>query len=247
MLSGFIFALQMLSRIQIGNPVFDERRYGRSTAFFPVVGAIIGGVLYLVFVLTAGHFPDIVRGAFLLAGGVVLSGGMHADGLMDSMDALFSGRSREKKLEILKDVHVGAFGVVTLVTLYIVKFALLAGLSGAHRVGWLLVYPTTARWAMVYVIRFFPYLWEEGLGRAVAQYTGNFEFGLATLFTALVAAVFWSWPGFVVLVVLVILIHLWGRRVTHTLGGVAGDIYGATCELVEVAVLIGLYIMPSRF
>ncbi len=245
MLSSFIFALQMLSRIQIGNPVFEERRFGQSTIFFPVIGAIIGGVLYLVFVLTAGRFPDLVRGAFVLAAGVVLSGGMHTDGLMDSMDALFSGRSREKKLEILKDVHVGAFGVVALVALYIVKFALLTGLSGTYRVGWLLIYPTTARWAMVYVIRFFPYLWKEGMGKAVAQYTGNVEFGLATCFLAIVAAVFWSWPGFIVLAGLTVLIHLWGWRVVRTIGGVAGDIYGATCELTEVATLICLYIVPS--
>ncbi|PKM46823.1 MAG: adenosylcobinamide-GDP ribazoletransferase [Firmicutes bacterium HGW-Firmicutes-8] len=246
MFASFVFALQMLTRIQIGSPVFEERRFGRGTVFFPIIGIILGAVLYIIHFLTAGRFPDLVRGAFIFAAMVILTGGMHADGLMDSMDALFSGRDRKKKLEILKDVHVGAFGVVTLVTVYILKYALITGLCGTSRIGWLFIFPTTARWGMVYVIRFFPYLWEEGLGKAFARHTGNVEFGLATVFLGLTAAVFWSWPGFIGLLGLAFLVHLWGWGVTRTLGGVTGDIYGATAELLEVATLLCLYIIPSN-
>ena len=247
MLSSFVFALQMLTRIRIGNPTFVESKFGRGSIFFPVVGTVLGAVLFLVYYLTAGFFPDIVRGAFIFAAMVILSGGLHADGLMDSIDALFSGRSREKKLEILKDVHAGAFGVVAVITLFILKFALITGLLATVKIGWLFIFPTVARWAMVYMIRFFPYLWKEGLGTAFSRHTGNFEFALATLFLALVTAFFWSWPGFVALIVITLLIHLWGRGVVRTLGGVTGDIYGATAEIFEVVTLISLYIIPSNF
>lgn len=246
MLASFVFALQMLTRIQIGNPAFDERKFGRGTVFFPLIGAVLGFVLYLVYILTAGGFPVLVRGAFIFAALVLLTGGMHADGLMDSMDALFSGRSRETKLQILKDVHVGAFGVIALVALCIVKFALITGLCYTSGIGWLFIFPAAARWGMVYVIRFFPYLWEEGLGKAFTKHTGNLEFGLATLILGLVLAAAWSWPGLIAMIILTVLIHLWGWGVVRTLGGVTGDIYGATAELLEVLVLICLYIVPSR-
>lgn len=245
MLSRFVFALQMLTRIRIGNPAWEERIFGQGTVFFPVVGTVLGFVLLLVYHLTAGYFPDIVRGALIFAAMVILSGGLHADGLMDSIDALFSGRTREKKLEILKDVHAGAFGVVAVVTLFILKFALVTGLIPTGKIGWLLIFPTVARWAMVYMIRFFPYLWPEGLGTLYYKYTGNREFALATLFLALVTAILWSWPGFIALIPITILVHLLGRSVVRALGGVTGDIYGATAELFEVVTLVALYIVPS--
>ena len=247
MLSSFVFALQMLTRIQIGNPAYEERRFGRGTIFFPLVGAILGAVLYLVYYLTAGRFPDLVRGAFIFAALVLLTGGMHADGLMDSMDALFSGRTREKKLEILKDVHAGAFGVVAITTVFILKFSLITGQIAAGKMAWLFIFPIMARWGQVYIIRFFPYLWKEGLGLAYAKYTGNLEFGLATLIMGLAVTFLWFWQGFIVIAVLTVLLHLWGRMVVRALGGVTGDIYGATTELMEVAVLISLYIAPVRF
>ncbi len=246
MLASFVFALQMLTRIQVGSPAFDERKFGRGTIFFPVIGTVLGCILYLIYIATAGRFPVAVRGAFIFSALVIFTGGMHADGLMDSMDALFSGRTREKKLAILKDSHVGAFGVIALVTVFILKFTLITGLCSSPGIGWLFIFPTTARWGMVYLIRFFPYLREEGLGRAFSRYTGNLEFGLATLFLGLVTAIFWSWPGFLAIAVLAVFLHLWGRGVVRTLGGTTGDIYGATAELLETVTLICLYIIPNR-
>lgn len=246
MLTSFVFALQMLTRIQIGNLPFDERKYGRGSMFFPVIGTVLGLLLYILYLLTDGNFPDMVRGSFLLTVLVVLTGGLHADGLMDSVDALFSGRTRERKLEILKDVHAGAFGVVAVATAFILKYSLITGLLNTDQIGWLFIFPTTARWAMVYMIRFFPYLWNEGLGTAFSKYTGPFEFTLATVFLGLVTAFFWSWQGIIVLGVITVLIHLWGRRVVRALGGVTGDIYGATAEIFEIVTLIFLYLFPSR-
>ncbi len=246
-MTSFLFAFQFLTRVPVRAPAFDERRFGRGTIFFPVIGTFLGAGLYLIYLLTAGRFPDPVRGALIFTALVLLTGGIHADGLMDSTDALLSGQNREKKLAILKDVHIGAFGVIALITVYILKYALITGLCSLPGIGWLFVFPATARWGMVYLIRFFPYLREEGLGKAFARYTGNLEFALATLSLLLITAVFWSWPGLAGLVVLAVLIHLWGRGVVRTLGGITGDIYGATAELLEVVTLICMYIIPVSF
>ena len=242
----FVTALQFLTRIRLfRDPDYDDRLFGRSVKFFPLVGLLAGSILAGVAVLTGGWLPGTVRSTLLVTLSVFITGGLHCDGLMDSADGLFSGRSRERMLEIMKDSRVGSFGVIAIILLLLWKWALLHDLPDSLLVPALISMMTFGRFAMILAILRFPYARPEGMGKAFALYAGTHSLGpaLATLLGLLAVFYFVTGPlvcGIAAAAALAaILFAFWfGRWTTHKLGGMTGDTYGAVTELSELVVLI---------
>ena len=242
----FITALQFLTRIRLfRDPDYDDGLFGRSVKFFPLVGLLAGLLLAGVAVLTGGWLPGTVRSTLLVTLSVFITGGLHCDGLMDSADGLFSGRSRERMLEIMKDSRVGSFGVIAIILLLLWKWALLHDLPDSLLVPALISMMTFGRFAMILAILRFPYARPEGMGKAFALYAGTHSLGpaLATLLGLLAVFYFVTGPlvcGIAAAAALAaILFAFWfGRWTTHKLGGMTGDTYGAVTELSELVVLI---------
>lgn len=242
----FVTALQFLTRIRLfRDPDYDDGLFGRSVKFFPLVGLLAGSILAGVAVLTGGWLPGTVRSTLLVTLSVFITGGLHCDGLMDSADGLFSGRSRERMLEIMKDSRVGSFGVVAIFLLLLWKWALLHDLPDSLLVPALISMMTFGRFAMILAILRFPYARPEGMGKAFALYAGTHSLGpaLATLLGLLAVFYFVTGPlvcGIAAAAALAaILFAFWfGRWTTHKLGGMTGDTYGAVTELSELVVLI---------
>jgi len=234
--------MQNITRIYIYPVKFDEVKFGQASAFFPLVGLFIGAALYSVYHVTGKYFPGEVVAAMVVVGQIFITGGMHLDGWMDSMDGLFSGRLRERKLEIMRDSRVGANGVMGLFGLLLVKYTLLLHLP-VNPLTALLLMGVVSRWAMVYTFKFFPYARPEGMGRVYQAYTGWREF-LAATFTAVVAVFLVAqWVGLILLGFIWLFTHFIARRVTETIGGMTGDTYGATSEGMEVFALLLLYLI----
>ncbi|MHB8172683.1 MAG: adenosylcobinamide-GDP ribazoletransferase, partial [Thermincolia bacterium] len=147
MLIRIIMALQNITRVYIYPVQFDEVKFGQASAFFPLVGLMIGAGLYSIYHVGAGFFPMEVVVALVLVGQIFITGGMHLDGWMDSMDGLFSGRPRERKLEIMRDSRVGANGVIGLFALLLFKYTLLLNLPVKPLIA-LLLMGVVSRWAM---------------------------------------------------------------------------------------------------
>ncbi len=242
----FVTALQFLTRIRLfRDPDYDDGLFGRSVKFFPLVGLLAGSILAGVAVLTGGWLPGTVRSTLLVTLSVFITGGLHCDGLMDSADGLFSGRSRERMLEIMKDSRVGSFGVIAIILLLLWKWALLHDLPDSLLVPALISMMTFGRFAMILAILRFPYARPEGMGKAFALYAGTHSLGpaLATLLGLLAVFYFVTGPlvcGIAAAAALAaILFAFWfGRWTTHKLGGMTGDTYGAVTELSELVVLI---------
>ena len=246
MWDSFVFALQFLTRIQIANPEWDYNKCGRGGAFFPVIGLVVGGCLLIVSKIGLALFPAVIVAAFLILAGVIITGGLHMDGFMDSMDGLFSGRDRERQLEIMKDSRVGSFGVLGLGCLLLIKFVFYLELLNMNAFLWMLAVPVFGRWTMVYAIRFFPYLRQQGLGNPYSDCIGNREFTWATLVLG-VTLICTLRAGAVVFLIPIFLIHLGLRGINTTLGGLSGDIYGAAEEIAEVMGLITVYLVYTKY
>src|SRR3990170_9070840 len=126
MVRSFFIAVQFLTRFPL--PAFDRpkgRDVGRSLLFYPLVGLLIGAVLVALNEAAAGA-SGAVRAALLLAAWVIVTGGLHLDGLADSADAWVGGLGdRERTLAIMKDPRSGPAAVTTLVVILILKFAAL--------------------------------------------------------------------------------------------------------------------------
>lgn len=255
---GPLLALQFLTVLPVRLPVRSaSRESGEESVqpnmavalpWFPVVGAAIGVILVIVDRALAAVLSLGVRNALLLALPALLTGMLHLDGFVDCCDGLLGTRSVERRLEILRDSRVGAYGAIGVALLLITRFAALGALGGAARPLALVLAPTLGRWSIVYAVARYPYARLAGLGaffRARASHlTGATLAVLVVVIAATVAirpTISRSWIVFVVLLAIVALttMLLWTAWASRRLGGgLTGDTYGALNELVELAVLV---------
>ena len=237
-MNSFLIGLQFLTRIHlVRQTVWTAEDFGRSTRFFPLIGLVLGicyalAAWLLLYVLGMRS----LTAALLLILPLLLTGGLHADGFMDTADGVFSGRERARKLEIMKDSRVGAFGVVSFVMLMFVQFALLSDMEPLLLVPALFVMPIIGRLAMVLAVACFPYAREDGMGKTFADMADRSTVVIAALTTA-VLVLPWGVLATAALVLDTLFALLFCRMMTNILGGVTGDVYGATTVLTETLVL----------
>ena len=153
------------------------------------------------------------------------------------MDGIFSGRSKERMLEIMKDSRIGANGVMAFVLLIVLKWSLIMDISSLSLPTALLVMPVLGRFAMIIGITVFPYARPDGIGKAFAQYADKYTLYIGLLLTLLVIVPVGK-QAILSLAVVSICAILFARFVANLLGGLTGDIYGAMSELAEIVVLI---------
>ncbi len=207
-----------------------------STAFFPVIGLALGGLLGGVGLLLDHLLSSGPVAVLLLAGEAVLTGGLHFDGLLDTADGVFGGRTIEHRLEIMKDSRVGAFGAVAGVLALLGAYTCLANLDGLTRLLVLVVTLPMSRWAMALALAIFPAARSVGLGATFRQSRIAWPALIATASVVLLA--WFTRPFGVVALILAGLIMLAGGwYLTRRLGGLSGDCYGALAVVIEVAVL----------
>ncbi len=186
--------------------MFTPQELGRSVAYYPLVGVLLGVLLAGLDAILTYILPCNVIAVLVLAAWVILTGALHLDGYLDSCDGLFGGHSPERRLEIMRDERVGAFGLAGGVLLLLLKYTALVALPAEgglvpNRAVALLLAPTLGRWAMSSVVVAFPYARSEGLGRVVKDRSGRKELALATVFALAIAGLTASWLGWVAVVV----------------------------------------------
>lgn len=243
----FTSAWRFLTAIPL--PFFPEnydRPPGKSTAFYSLIGLILGVILTALDRLLGWGLPSGLAGALLLAIWVSLTGMLHLDGFMDACDGLLPPRDRARRLEIMKDSRVGAFAVVGVVLLLLIKFNGLIAVPDSRRWAALLTAPTLARWAMTWSMARYPLARKEGLSVFFGQGLSWPQVVAASGVAALTALLLWGWIGLILLAVTWLATTLVARLAVVRIGGLTGDIYGTICEVVEVALLITVVIV-TRF
>ncbi len=237
----FWIALQFLSSLPINLPGMPKpQELGLSLLFYPLVGALFGGVLWGVCALLAGT-PLMLHAALLLTVWVLLSGGLHLDGLADSADAWLGGfGDRERTLTIMKDPRSGPIAVVTLVLVLLLKFCALLALIEQQQAMVLVIVPLIGRSALLGVFLTTPYVRAGGLGQALADHlprkAGWWVLALSAVVCVALAGYAGLWAVMLATLGFVWLRHVMMRR----LAGTTGDTAGALLELLEVLVLVGL-------
>ena len=216
----------------------DEQTLHLGSAYFPFVGFLLATMLYLVQLLFGFALPQLVLSAVLVVALMVLTGGLHMDGLMDTCDGLFGGRTRERRLEIMRDSRVGSFGVLGGVCILLLKFALFASIEPQVRSLALFIVLPCSRWAMVLALRVFPPARDSGLGATFRNSVTMPRLVGAAVTAFLFALVIGNIAGVLVWCVATGVALLLGTWATRLLGGLTGDIYGAIAECSEVVVLL---------
>jgi adenosylcobinamide-GDP ribazoletransferase len=233
----FVAALQFLTIFPW--PRRAERsgdEIGRGAAFFPLIGLLLGAVLVLIDRLLQPYLPPMLLAATLVALLVLLTRGLHLDGLADTFDGLGAGGPRERVLAVMDDPHTGAFGVVAIVFVILFKVYAIAAL-GEDRWLALLVAPTLARWAMA-LFGYRATAAKEGLGAHMVKQMSGAQLGFATLTALIVAAGLGRLTGLAVMAFLALLALALKNYFHRRLGGLTGDLFGAVAEISETIALV---------
>lgn len=237
----FWIALQFLSSLPIRLPGMPQPwELGRSLLCYPLVGALFGLLLLALNGVLDGT-PPMLHGALLLAAWVLLSGGLHLDGLADSADAWLGGfGDRERTLLIMKDPRSGPIAVVTLVLVLLLKFTAILALLDSQAVIGLLLAPVLARAAMLGLFLGTPYVRAGGLGQALADHLPRRAAWWVLLFSGVVCMLLAGGSGLWAVLVAVGCFFWLRQLMLRRLGGTTGDTAGAMLELLEVVVLLTL-------
>lgn len=234
---GFWVALQFLTIIPAPFHRRPEpRQVAASLSYFPVVAIIIGGVVFLANWGLAAVFSRHVSAALTLAVWVLLSGALHLDGLVDSCDGL-AGGTPAQRLRIMADSRVGAYGIIGVCIVLLVKYAALVSLPETLRLEALLLVPMLGVWAMMFALFCFPYVRREGLGQHFKQGANGYRFALVTLLTLAAAVGLARWQGVILMAIAGLIALGLGYFFKFRLGGLTGDVYGAIKEVSEAIVL----------
>lgn len=234
----FLAALQFITILPIGGktPFVPHRM----VPFFPLVGLVIGAGLVVVDSLAARLFPQPLSGLLDVAYLIAVTGAFHLDGLGDTADGIFSHRSREQALVIMKDSRVGMMGVVAVILCLSFKWAAIGAVS-SERVLTLLLVPMLARGGLLYAMKELPYGRPDGgTGRAffdVPLSFRHFKWVLACLWPVL----FMGLRGIFLVLGFAGLTLFLTRFFRRRMGCITGDMLGAMVEVTET----GLFLLAA--
>ena len=235
----FITCLEFLTRVRFSKRTdWRDEDFSRSVPYFPLVGLVIGFLLAAInYSLCYIETPLFLRVTLLLLAEIIITGGLMYDGFMDTADGVFSARSRERMLEIMKDSHVGSNAVLAIIILLLLKIAAYLELSGETLTWVLLTMSVATRTFMVVFIVNFPYARKEGIGHMFTKYAKPFYTYIAFAVCAGIIAAcglqYLAVAGICFTVTLIIAQYL-----KTQLGGLTGDTYGALTECGNVIYLL---------
>jgi adenosylcobinamide-GDP ribazoletransferase len=235
----FFTALGYFTRVPVPRWVGFEREYLNAAArYFPLVGAMVGGVAALVYLAALRVFPAGVAVLLSMTATLVLTGAFHEDGLADCADAFGGGYTRDDVLRIMHDSRIGAFGAIALVIALALKWQTLAALPPMRAAMLMIAAHAASRaFAISYLVTL-DYVRAEGKAKPVAQ-----RMSVMSLALALAFGLPWLlWMGWrfacVTLVLLASLRFIAGRYFVRRIGGYTGDCLGCAQQVFELAIYL---------
>ena len=245
-INSFFIALSMYSRIPVPRVDWEKENMRYAMCFFPMIGVVIGAVMYLAgWLLDKAAVGTLFRGVVYTLIPIIITGGIHMDGFMDTMDALGSWGDREKKLEILKDSHAGAFAILGMGCYLMwsvavwselpaevlrvcgVGFVLSRALSGFSVV----TFPAARNSGLLK-------MFQDGAQKKVVRITMCLYVAAAVIMMAVMNAR--AMTGAVIGVMIAFLYYIVVSR--KQFGGVTGDLAGFFLETAELAMFTGILV-----
>ncbi len=246
------FALVFLTRIPLPLEIeYEDALPARASVFFPLVGLILGVLLIFLDYLFRLFMPLPVAAVLLLISYIYLTGGLHLDGLLDTMDGLFSGRSGEEMQSIMRDSVNGSFANITAVLYLLLKFTIFWQLAGSWRLPGLIFFPVLSRFFMVVAMYRSPVAEGSSLASSFGKNYPRVYLMLAAVVPLLVGSLLWLaalMPRYIFLLQFLsglLVLYVISRVIITRLGGLTGDVYGTINEVTEVVILLILILFQG--
>lgn len=245
-MKSLILMIQFLTRIPL--PVeleVETKDFEKGVVYFPVVGMLIGILIFGMTKLLMGHIDTLTLAVLLVFFEVLITGGLHLDGLADSFDGLFSYRDRERMLEIMKDSRIGSNGVLVLIFVLLFKTVLINQILLNGLFGALLIMPVISRGMTVFASKISKYARENGMGNFFIGKVSNLQLAFSLGITLAWTYIF-SPTGLWMFLPALLSTWLFTRLCSAKIGGMTGDTLGANTELQEILTLL-LFVLSLRF
>lgn len=250
-MNAFWLALQFLTRFPSPSVTPDDNtQLGRSALFYPLVGALIGLLLFsgawLMNLFGSTEYSTIIA-ALMLTLWVIITGALHLDGLGDSADAwLGGGNGRQRCFDIMADPRSGTAAVVSIVLLLLLKFSALEALLSQQQFLPLLLAPIIGRGAALVLLVSTPNARPQGFGAEVSKHLPKKVAIAVALGSCLLVVILAPVIGSITLLVVGLFIYLLRRLMLQRLGGMTGDTCGAVIEVTEASVLLSWSLVGSQ-
>ncbi len=233
---SFLTAVGFMTSVPVHLSAWKEDDAGKSSFWYPLIGILIGlscaGFYYLAEII----FPHLISAALVLIFWIVLTGGLHLDGLCDCLDGFIYAGTKERRLEIMKDPHHGTFAFLGLFSALLLKYVSILSLPVS--LCWI-VFPMAAsmgRWGILLMIRL-PTVRPDGMAANLKKFVPVWYLWGSLILILSVAV--WHFPETIYLILSgLILIDLIAILCRRKIGGVTGDVLGMTIELTEIVVLL---------
>lgn len=243
LIENLALTLAFFSRIplpaSLGNRISHDAKLGEAAAFFSIAGLIISIPIALLWFIASSYLPASLAAGLALGCSLLITGGLHEDGLADCADGLGATPDRDRALEIMRDSRIGTYGSLALILSIALRWAALASLGPISGVLAIIICNVGARSAMTIAMQFSDYARPEGLGKQASTIRQS-DFILAILI-ALVVAILCGWFWAVIALSLAYFTSwLFLKRLEKRLGGYTGDGLGAMEQIAEMTILITL-------
>lgn len=248
-MNTFILALQLMTRLPVSKEIeVTDERLIKGIVYWPFIGVIVGAIDCIIFVLLSFLLPKSVAAVFCVLCQLCITGGFHLDGLCDTADAIYSARTKERMLEIMKDSRIGTNGVIAAV--FDIGLRILVIVQLENPVLGILLAPVAGKCIQGILIYKANYPRKSGLG---ASYVGKIKAGtmLGCLLCGLIMielgfALESHWWLMLSPVIFIMLSIGYRFYIEAKIGGMTGDTLGAGSELCEITFLL-ILLVGQRF
>jgi len=249
----FIAILQFMTRIPINIDVGFDEDFHKSITYFPLIGLVLGILLFLVGIVSIKIFDPFVTSIIITLASVLLTGGLHIDGLGDTFDAIYSYRDKEKMLEIMKDSRLGTNSLLAIMFVILLKIGFIYSIITQGFMWMVIFMPIISRLGVIRL------MYKTVTPRAKGM--GNMFIGKATagmfitaitytiVMVALISRVIFYSPVALIakilmsIIVVILFNQIFKGHIYKKIDGVTGDILGCSIELGEVMYLLYIYLI----
>lgn len=241
-MNSFKLLLSFFTRIPVGNVDFSEEEFIKGIKYTPIVGLVIGTILLLIAGMLSNKVDSEVRAFLIVMVYIFVTGGLHLDGLSDTCDGIFSNRSPERILEIMKDSRVGSFGVLSLIILLLGDIIFISKASLLS----ILFFPIIGRIAIVLACKFSNYSRSEGMGKSFIENGGNKDsivtVSICSIIMIILAVILGQAHIIIGIIITYILSYFIIKNISKKINGITGDVLGFIAEISQLIFLITVYL-----
>lgn len=249
----FISILQFMTRIPINIDTGFDEEFHKTITYFPLVGLVLGVLIYIIGLVSGIFFDSFITSIIVTLALVILTGGLHIDGLGDTFDAIYSYRDKERMLEIMKDSRLGTNSLLAIMFLILLKIGFIYSIINNSLLWTVIFMPVVARLGVIVMMYKTVTPRENGMGNLFIGKASTSMFTIAILYTIILiigiskliflVSTFEAMMLISTIIILFIFNNLFKKHIYIKIDGVTGDILGCTIELGELIYLFCIYLL----